>query len=169
MGTIVMAIIIFIVIRKVLNKKAEKQTEAVKNGNKDEYVNRLYNAFSQIRAYHEKFGGGICVIDYFIFVDGQPTGETAKYLSIHVQDDDGHAAGLAKQLGMRVVCRDGKYSYDLPVKGALSKAEKKAVLERLASKISFHYPNDSVTIDGTLLYDFVEMKHIIDVLQRNPA
>ena len=33
MGTIVMAIIIFIVIRKVLNKKAEKQTEAVKNGN----------------------------------------------------------------------------------------------------------------------------------------
>ena len=169
MGYIIFIIPMILVIRSLNNSRAEKQAAAVRNGSKDDYVSQLFDAFSRIRAYHEKFGSGICICDYFIAVNGQPTGETAKFLSVRVDDDDGHAAELARQLGMRIICRDGKYVYDLPVKGALSTAEKKAVLERLASMISHHYPNDSLKIDGTLLYDFVEMKHIFDVLQRNPV
>ena len=169
MGYIVFIILMILVIRSLNNSRAEKQAVAVRNGSKDDYVSQLFDAFSRIRAYHEKFGSGICICDYFIAVNGQPTGETAKFLSVRIDDDDGHAARLAEQLGMRTICRNGKYSYDLPVKGNLSKAEKKAVLERLASKICYHYPNDSLEIDGTLLYDFVEMKHIIEAIRRNPV
>ena len=169
MGYIIFIILMILVIRSLRNSRAEKQVAAVRNGSKDAYISQLFDTFSRIRAYHEEFSGGISVCDYFIAVDGQYTGEIAKLLSVRVDDDDGHAVELARQLGMRIICRDGKYVYDLPVKGALSTAEKKAVLERLASMISHHYPNDSLKIDGTLLYDFVEMKYIIDALQRNPV
>ena len=161
---IILAIIAYLVIRSFSKSSAEKTTQEVMSGQHDDYVRTVFNAFSAVRQYHEEFGSGIAVTDHFVVVNGKPTGEVTKLLAVRVDDDTGKGIQAAKRLGMRTTCVNGKYIHDMMIKGGLSRAEKRAVLSRLASMIMSQYPNDHVEVKDTLLYDYVEMRHLMEML-----
>ena len=182
MGYIIIAIIIYLVIRSLRNKNGARgntggnnNTKTTTNSTKapadrnrapDEYVNRVFYAFELIRDHHQEFDTGIGITDGFIVMDGKPTGELTKRLTVRVDDESGRCVDLARQLGMRITYHNGRYIYDYDVSGFLNKTQKRDALNRLKVMIESRYPNDYVEVDKGLLYDFVDRRHIMQHLGR---
>ena len=182
MGYIILIIIAILVIRSFSKKNGSSSGQNASGtgtgarpgaartpagtGATEEYVSRLEAAFETVRDHYREFDTGISVMGYFVTVNGVPTGEVTKRLTVRVDMDDARCADLARQLGMRTTCYNGKYVHDLAVSGSLNKAQKNDALLRLAERIRARHPNDAVDVENGLLYDHVEMKHILDHLNR---
>ncbi len=160
---IIIAIIIFLIVRSKKNND-EKKADTIRNGERDDLINRFFYYYELLREHNSEIDGGIMVMDHFVIVNGKPTGEVSKFLSVRVDDKTGALKGLAERLGMQSTFVDGKYIHEFIEKVPLSNAEKKAVLARLAEKITRNHPNDYPKVDDTLLYVFVDMRHIMELV-----
>ena len=169
MRFIIVLIIIFVAVKWFLKKRDEKANEKVSNGDLDTLISRILYDFDTVRAHHSQFDTAIGILSHPVIVNGKPTGEVSKLLSIRVDDETGKNKELAEQLGMRITYLEEKncYMYEIIEQHGLSASEKKAVVKRLASLIGEQYPDDLVMYkDGDMILSVgVGLRSAVDYIK----